>query len=56
MQAGSVGPGAYRAADAGQHLASIQAGIHLHNSNACSGITGLNGTLNWRRTAPAGQQ
>ena len=57
MQASAaVGPGAYRAADAGQHLARVQAGIHLHNGNAGSGITGFNGSLYWRCAAPAGKQ
>ena len=39
-----------------QHVARVQPGVHLHDGDACDSIARLNGTVNRRCTAPAGQQ
>ena len=40
----------------GQHVAGVQARIHLHQRDARVGVAGLNGPVNRCRTAPARQQ
>ena len=55
-QAGGGGFAVDGAAGSGQRVASVQAGIHLHNSDAGFGVARLDRPLNRCRAPPARQQ
>ena len=56
MQLATGGAGGDRGATDQQHVTGIQAGIHLHDGDAGFAVTGFDGTLDRRGTAPARQQ